>query len=87
MARHKYAIGQEVNFLPSGMDFNVPRGTYTIVRQLPLEAAGFQYPGQERERRPRADHSREPACRRGQHLGPAPRHREGPPVAAPTAPT
>jgi hypothetical protein len=43
MARHKYAIGQEVSFLPSGMDFNVPRGTYTIVRQLPLEAAGFQY--------------------------------------------
>jgi len=43
MPRHKFAIGQEVSFLPSGMDFNVPRGTYTIVRQLPLEANGFQY--------------------------------------------
>jgi hypothetical protein len=36
-------VGQEVSFLPSAMDFNVPRGVYRIVRQLPLEAGGFQY--------------------------------------------
>lgn len=44
MPRHKFTVGQEVSFLPSAMDFNVPRGTYRIVRQLPLEAAGFQDP-------------------------------------------
>jgi len=43
MPRHKFTVGQEVGFLPSAMDFNVPRGTYRIVRQLPLEAGGFQY--------------------------------------------
>jgi len=43
MPRHKFTVGQEVSFLPSAMDFNVPRGTYRIVRQLPLEAGGFQY--------------------------------------------
>lgn len=43
MSRHKFNVGQEVSFLPSSMDFNVPRGTYRIVRQLPLESVGFQY--------------------------------------------
>ena len=43
MSRHKYTVGQEVSFLPSSTDFNVPRGTYRIVRQLPLEAGGFHY--------------------------------------------
>ena len=43
MPRHKFVVGQEVTFMPSAMDFNVPRGTYRIVRQLPLEAGGFQY--------------------------------------------
>ena len=43
MARHKFSVGQEVEFLPGRMDFNVPRGTYTIVRQLPIEANDCQY--------------------------------------------
>ena len=65
MPRHKFTVGQEVSFLPSAMDFNVPRGTYRIVRQLPLEAGGFQDPGEERKRRPRTYHPRKPA--RGRH--------------------
>jgi hypothetical protein len=43
MQHHKFAVGQEVSVLPSALDFNVPRGTYRIVRQLPMEAGGFQY--------------------------------------------
>lgn len=43
MTRHKFAVGQLVEFLPGRMDFNVPRGTYTIVRQLPMEANDCQY--------------------------------------------
>jgi hypothetical protein len=43
MIQHKFAVGQEVDFLPGRMDFNVPRGTYTIVRQLPIEANDCQY--------------------------------------------
>lgn len=43
MQRHKFTIGQDVTFLPSAMDFNVPRGTYRIVRQLPMETGGFHY--------------------------------------------
>lgn len=43
MASHKFAVGQEVEFLPGRMDFHVPRGAYTIVRQLPAEANEHQY--------------------------------------------
>jgi hypothetical protein len=43
MTRHKFAVGQEVSFLPSVSDFNVPRGIYRIVRQLPFEVDGFSY--------------------------------------------
>jgi hypothetical protein len=43
MVRHKYTIGQEVEFLPGRMDFNIPRGTYRILRQLPVEANTCQY--------------------------------------------
>jgi hypothetical protein len=43
MASHKFAVGQEVEFLPGRMDFHVPRGVYTIVRQLPVEANERQY--------------------------------------------
>jgi hypothetical protein len=43
MASHKFTVGQEVSFLPSALDFNVPRGPYRIVRQLPLESGGFSY--------------------------------------------
>lgn len=43
MASHKFSVGQEVEFLPGRMDFHVPRGVYTIVRQLPVEANERQY--------------------------------------------
>ena len=43
MVSHKFAVGQEVEFLPGRMDFHVPRGVYTIVRQLPVEANERQY--------------------------------------------
>jgi hypothetical protein len=32
-----------VLFLASGVDFNIPRGTYTIVRKLPVEGRDCQY--------------------------------------------
>jgi hypothetical protein len=43
MVRHKFAVGQDVEFLPGRMDSNIPRGTYRIVRQLPVEANDCQY--------------------------------------------
>ena len=43
MIRHKYSVGQSVEFMPGQLDHNVPRGTYTIVRQLPIEARDCQY--------------------------------------------
>ena len=43
MIHHKFAVGQEVEFLPGRMDLNIPRGTYRIVRQLPVEASDCQY--------------------------------------------
>ncbi|MDA8050283.1 MAG: hypothetical protein M0002_09790 [Rhodospirillales bacterium] len=43
MTRHRFAVGQEVEFLPSRNDFNIPRGTYKIVRQLPAEMSDCQY--------------------------------------------
>ena len=35
MAPHRYAVGQTVEFVPQRFDGNVPRGAYTVVRQLP----------------------------------------------------
>lgn len=32
---HKFAVGQDVEFLPGPYDYNIPRGTYTITRALP----------------------------------------------------
>ena len=43
MARHKFAVGQNVEFLPGRNDLHVPPGSYTIVRQLPAEANDCQY--------------------------------------------
>ncbi len=43
MLRHKFAVGQDVDFLPGPLDSNIPRGTYKIVRQLPAEANDCQY--------------------------------------------
>ncbi len=43
MAAHKFTTGDVVEFLPSNMDFNVPRGTYKIVRALPAEGINRDY--------------------------------------------
>lgn len=32
---HKFAVGQDVEFLPSAFDHNTPRGGYVITRALP----------------------------------------------------
>ncbi len=43
MAPHRYAIGDRVELQPGPYDGNVPRGTYTITRLLPNEAADREY--------------------------------------------
>jgi hypothetical protein len=43
MAVQKFNVGQKVEFLPGSLDGNVPRGTYTITRVLPVEAGGRNY--------------------------------------------
>lgn len=43
MLHHKFSVGQEVKFQPSIVDYNVPAGTYRVVRQMPMEAGGFTY--------------------------------------------
>lgn len=43
MASYKFAIGEQVVFLPQATDYNVPRGVYTIVRQLPFERNTCSY--------------------------------------------
>ena len=35
MSPHRFTIGQTVEFIHQRFDGNVPRGTYTVVRQLP----------------------------------------------------
>ena len=32
---HKFAVGQDVEFIPTPGDHNTPRGRYTITRTLP----------------------------------------------------
>ena len=43
MAAHKFASGQRVEFNPSTFDGNAPRGSYTVVRQMPSETQDLQY--------------------------------------------
>jgi hypothetical protein len=43
MNRHKFAVGQMVDFLPGPGDTNVPRGKYKIQRLLPSETHDLQY--------------------------------------------
>jgi hypothetical protein len=43
VVHHKFTVGQEVEFLPGRLDFHVPRGIYTIVRQLPMESNDYLY--------------------------------------------
>lgn len=41
--RHKFAVGEKVEFLPGRNELHVPAGLYTIVRHLPVEANDCQY--------------------------------------------
>ena len=41
--RHKYTIGERVQYIPSLKYGNVPPGTYTIERILPSEGGKLQY--------------------------------------------
>jgi hypothetical protein len=43
MPRHKFTVGQVVDFLPGPADGNVPRGKYTIERLMPSETRDPQY--------------------------------------------
>jgi len=43
MPRHKFAVGQVVDFVPGPVDGNVPRGKYSIQRQMPSETKDLQY--------------------------------------------
>jgi len=43
MHRHKFAVGQAVDFLPGPADGNVPRGKYTVQRLMPSETKDLQY--------------------------------------------
>ncbi len=43
MHRHRFAVGQTVDFLPGPADGNIPRGKYTIQRLLPSETRDLQY--------------------------------------------
>jgi hypothetical protein len=43
MIRHKFTVGQSVEFMPGRLDHHIPRGSYTIVRQLPIEQQDCQY--------------------------------------------
>ncbi|MCB4823633.1 hypothetical protein [Roseicella aerolata] len=35
LAPHRFSVGQKVEFVPHRFDGNIPRGPYTVVRQLP----------------------------------------------------
>ncbi len=44
MAMHKFAIGQSVEVVAIGrFDGQMPRGVYTVVRQLPGDGMDFEY--------------------------------------------
>jgi len=43
MTRHKFTIGQTVEFLPGPRDGNTPRGSYKVQRLLPSETRDLVY--------------------------------------------
>jgi hypothetical protein len=43
MSAHKFAAGDRVTYIPGSLDNNVRRGTYTVVRPLPIAGQGNQY--------------------------------------------
>ena len=43
MVKHKFTAGERVAVVPDRNNPNVPPGTYTVVRALPLAGHGPQY--------------------------------------------
>ena len=43
MAIHLFGVGQTVEFVSGRFDSHVPRGHYTVTRQLPGPAEGREY--------------------------------------------
>lgn len=43
MQKHKYEVGETVEFVAGGSYAFKARGHYTVVRQLPAEGDGYQY--------------------------------------------
>jgi hypothetical protein len=43
MQPHGFAIGQSVELYPGRYDGNVPRGAYTVLRQLPNDGTDREY--------------------------------------------
>jgi hypothetical protein len=43
MSKHKFAVGQMVDFMPGPSDANAPRGKYKVERQMPSETRDLQY--------------------------------------------
>ena len=43
MSAHKFAIGQKLDFLPNPSTRSIPRGAYTVIRQLPNDSPDREY--------------------------------------------
>ena len=43
MARHSFAIGQSIEFVPGRFDGSAPAGTYVVLRQLPNDSNDREY--------------------------------------------
>ena len=43
MAQHKFKIGQTVHLVPNRLERQVPPGTYTVQRLLPVEGRELLY--------------------------------------------
>ena len=43
MQRHRYKVGQRVDYQPGKLSFATSSAHFTIVRQLPAEGAELQY--------------------------------------------
>jgi hypothetical protein len=43
MSRHRFAVGQSIEFVHGRMEGTAPRGAYTVVRQLPNDAMDREY--------------------------------------------
>jgi len=43
MPAHKFAVGQSVELVPGRLEGHLPRGIYTVLRQLPGEPHDREY--------------------------------------------